>query len=159
MEDWRPDTQLSMDTPGKWGGTGGRSEIFFWVIPARVAGTWRWDLSMGGKPLAYEVTLDQKFQVVSGAGRIGGSAVKLQEIRLSGEDLTFTFTAEVNGAPVKHEFSGKVEGDSINGSVVVSGARVQGQQEWNARRSGPAGAAAPPAGVARPLRLAAGVSG
>jgi hypothetical protein len=157
MEDWRPDTQLSMDTPGKWGGTGGRSEIFFWVIPARVAGNWRWDLSLGGKPLACEVTLDQKFQVVSGAGRIGGRAGKLQEIRLSGEDLTFTLTAEVNGAPVKHEFSGKVEGDSINGSVVVSGARVQGQQEWNARRSGPAGAA--PAGVPRPLRLAAGVSG
>jgi hypothetical protein len=64
----------------------------------------------------------------------------------------------VNGVAVKHEFSGKVEGDSINGSVVVSGARVQGQQEWNARRSGAAGAAFP-AGGSRPLRLAADVPG
>ena len=121
---------------GKWGGAGGKSDIFFWVIPAKVAGTWRWDLTVGGKPQPYEVTLDQSFQVVSGAARVGGRTVKLQEARLSGEDLRFTFTADVNGAPVKHEFSGKVEGDSINGSVVLSGARVQGQQEWNARRSG-----------------------
>ena len=74
--------------------------------------------------------------MVSGAARVGGRAVKLQDARLSGEDLRFSFTADVNGAPVKHEFTGKVEGDAINGSVVLSGARVQGQQEWNARRSG-----------------------
>ena len=158
MEDWKPDSQVRMDTPGKWGGSGGQSDIFFWVVPAKVAGTWRWDLNMGGKPQPYEVTFDQKFQVVSGAGRAAGRAVKVQDAHLNGDDLRFTFTADVNGAPVKHEFSGKVEGDSINGSVVVSGARVQGQQEWNARRASSSGAA-PPAGSPRPLRLAAGVPG
>jgi hypothetical protein len=136
MEDWKPDTQVTMDVPAKWGGTGGKSDIFFWVIPAKVAGTWRWELTAGGKSQPYEVTLDQKFQVVSGAARAGGRTIKLQDARLNGEDLRFTFTADVNGAPVKHEFTGKVEGDSINGSVVMSGTRVQGQQEWNARRSG-----------------------
>jgi len=156
MEDWKPDSQVRMDTPGKWGGTGGQSDIFFWVVPAKVAGTWRWDLNMGGKPQPYEVTLEQTFQVVSGAGRVGGRVVKVQEARLNGDDLRFTFTADVNGAAVKHEFSGKVEGDSINGSVVVSGARVQGQQEWNARRSGAAGAGLPSGGF-RTMRLAAGV--
>ena len=157
MEDWKPDTQVTMDVPGKWGGTGGKSDIFFWVIPAKVAGTWRWDLTVGGKPQPYEVTLDQKFQVVSGSARAGGRTIKLQSAHLNGEDLRFTFTADVNGAPVKHEFAGKVEGDSINGSVVMSGTRVQGQQEWNARRSGSAGAGLP-AGP-RPARLTAAVSG
>ena len=158
MEDWKPDSQVRMDAPGKWGGTGGQSDIYFWVVPAKVAGIWRWDLNIGGKPQAYEVTLDQRFQTVSGAGRAGGRAVKLQEAQLNGEDLRFTFTADVNGAPVKHEFAGKVDGDSINGSVVVSGTRVQGQQEWNARRTGAAGAASP-AGTPRALRMAAGVPG
>ena len=158
MEDWKPDTQVTMDAPGKFGGSGGKSDIFFWVVPAKVGGAWRWDLTVGGKPETYEVTLDQKFQVVSGSGRVGGRAVKLQDARLNGDDLRFTFTVEVNGAPMKHEFSGKVEGDSINGSAVVSGARVQGQQEWNARRVGSTGAAFP-AVSPRPLRLAAGVSG
>jgi len=158
MEDWRPDQQVAMDTPGKWGGTGGQSNIFFWVIPARVSGTWRWELMLRGKPLPYEVTFDQKFQVVSGTGRAAGQSVNVQDARLSGDDLRFTFTANVNGAPVKHEFSGKVEGDSINGSVVISGDRVQGQQEWNARRSSAAGAALP-SSVPHPLRLAGSVSG
>jgi hypothetical protein len=61
MEDWKPDTQVTMDVPAKWGGTGGKSDIFFWVIPAKVGGTWRWDLAVGGKPQPYEVTLDQRF--------------------------------------------------------------------------------------------------
>ena len=135
----------------------GKSDIFFWIIPAKVAGTWRWDLTVGGKPQPYEVTLDQKFQVVSGSARAGGRAIKLQSARLNGEDLRLTFTADVNGAPVKHEFAGKVEGDGINGSVVTSGTRVQGQQEWNARRSGSAGAGLPAS--PRPARLTAAVSG
>jgi len=143
MEDWKPDTQVTMDTPGKWGGSGGKSDIFFWVVPAKAGGAWRWDMTMGGKPLPYEVTLDQKFQVVSGSARVGGRTVKLQDARLNGDDLRFTLTTDVNGAPVKHEFAGKIEGDSLTGSVVLSGTRVQGQQEWNARRAGSAGASLP----------------
>src|SRR3954470_5003156 len=42
MDDWRPDTHVSVESPGRWGGAGGASEIYFWVVPARVAGTWRW---------------------------------------------------------------------------------------------------------------------
>jgi hypothetical protein len=79
--------------------------------------------------------------VVTGTARIGGRTVKLEDARLNGDDLRFSFMADVNGTPLKHEFSGKVQGDSINGSATVSGARVQGQQDWNARRSGSAGAA------------------
>ena len=157
MEDWRPDTHIALDVPSKWGGTGGKSDIYFWVIPAKVAGTWRWEQLVAGKPQPCEVTLDQKFQVVSGSGRAGGRAVKLQDVQLNGEDLRFSFTADLNGAPVKHEFSGKVVGDSIDGSVVMSGARVQGQQEWNARRGGPSGARLP--AEPRASRVAAGVSG
>ena len=113
---------------------------------------------MGGKPLPYEVTLDQKFQVVSGAARVGGRTVKLQDARLNGDDLRFTFTTDVNGAPVKHEFAGKIEGDSLTGSVVLSGTRVQGQQEWNARRAGSAGASLPTgsAGASLPSGSAGG---
>jgi methyltransferase family protein len=142
MDDWKPDTQITMETPGKWGGSGGQSDIYFWVIPAKIAGAWRWELTVAGKAQPYEVTLDQKFQVITGTARIGGRTVKLQDARLNGDDFHFSFMADVNGTPLKHEFSGKVEGDSIDGSATVSGARVQGQQDWNARRTtGSAGAA------------------
>lgn len=140
MDDWKPDTYVSMESKDRWSGAGGKSDIFFWIIPAKVAGTWRWDLTVGGKPQPYEVTLEQRYQMVSGAVRIGGRTVNLQDTRLRGEEISFSFTADVNGGPVKHEFSGKVEGDVMNGSATLSGPRIQGQQEWNARRPSRTGA-------------------
>jgi hypothetical protein len=43
----------------------------------------------------------------------------------------------VNGSPVKHEFTGKFAGEAATGSARLSGARLQGQHEWNARRISP----------------------
>jgi Methyltransferase domain len=142
MEDWQPDTQLTVDSKDRWGGVGGKSDIFFWVIPAKVAGTWTWELTVSGKPHAYEITFDQRYQVLSGAARVGGRTFKLQDARLRGDEIGFSFTAEINGEPVKHAFSGKVEGDAMNGSATLTGARIQGQQDWNARRPSRTGAAA-----------------
>ncbi|MCC7483589.1 MAG: class I SAM-dependent methyltransferase [Burkholderiales bacterium] len=147
MEDWKPDTHVTVDTPGKWGGTGGKSDIYFWVVPARVAGTWRWELTIAGKPVSYQATLEQRFQVVTGQGQAGGRAVKLQNIRLAGGELRFAFAAEVNGHDLRHEFTGRVDGERIAGTVSVSGPRVQGEQEWSAQRGGKGAARAAP-GVA-----------
>lgn len=135
MDEWKPDVHITMDAKDKYGGAGGKSDIYFWVIPARVAGTWQWQLQVAGKPQLYEVALEQRYQTISGTARIGGQTVKLQNARLRGEEIRFSFTAEVNGAPAKHELRGKVEGDAISGSATLSGARIQGEREWNARRS------------------------
>ncbi len=134
MEDWKPDLYEKVDAKDKYGGTGGTSDIYFWVIPAKVAGNWRWQMQVGGKPRFYEMTLAQNYQVISGTARAGGESVKLQNVRLRGSEIRFNFTAGVDGAAVRHEFSGKVEGDAINGSAMLSGARLQGQLEWSARR-------------------------
>jgi len=134
MGDWKPDTHIKMDAKDKYGGAGGASEIYFWIVPARVAGVWRWALPVSGKPLDYEVTLEQRYQVITGSAAVGGRAVKLQNARLRGDAIRFSFTAEVNGAPVKHEFSGRVAGEAVTGSAKMSGARLQGQHDWNARR-------------------------
>ncbi|MBI4193560.1 MAG: hypothetical protein HY526_00630, partial [Betaproteobacteria bacterium] len=44
------------------------------------------------------------------------------------------------GAPVRHEFSGRVEGDSISGTARLSGNRIQAQLEWTAQRASKAAA-------------------
>jgi len=135
MGDWKPDTHIKMDAKDKYGGAGGDSEIYFWIVPARVAGVWRWALPVvSGKPLDYEVTLEQRYQVITGSAAVGGRTVKLQNARLRGDAIRFSFTAEVNGAPVKHEFSGRVAGEAVTGSAQLSGARLQGQHDWSARR-------------------------
>jgi len=143
MDDWKPDVHVQMDAKDKYGGSGGRSDIYFWVVPARVGGTWQWQLPVSGKSHAYEVSLTQKFQMISGNVKIGGRSVSLQNPRLRGDEIRFSFIAEVNGAPVKHEFTGKVEGEGIVGTARLSGSRVQAQLEWSAQRTAKAARAEP----------------
>jgi hypothetical protein len=41
----------------------------------------------------------------------------------------------VNGTPVRHRFSGRVQGAAISGSVALSGSRIQAQLDWTAKRT------------------------
>ena len=135
MDDWKPDTFVEMETQEKYGNTGGKSSIYFWIVPARVGGSWQWQLTIGGKPLIYDLVLEQKYQMISGTVRIGGRSVKLQNARIRGDQVSFNFSAEVNGSPLEHGFSGRVAGGGIEGTVNVAGSRTRGQFEWRATRA------------------------
>jgi len=134
MEDWKPDQFVQVDAPDKYSGSGGTSDIYFWTVPAKTAGTWRWELALRGKPQAYEIRLEQKYQVVSGTASVNGRNAALQNVRLQGDQFRFAFTADLGNGPVRHEFSGRVEGERISGSASLSGARTQGQYDWDAGR-------------------------
>jgi Methyltransferase domain len=135
MDDWKPDESAIMDVKEKYGSAPGNSSVYFWIVPAKAGGAWHWQLTFGGKPQAYELALEQKFQVISGTVRVGGRSVALQDARLRGDEISFNFSADVNGSPLKHAFSGRVIGNAINGTVNLSGSRTQGQFDWNATRS------------------------
>src|SRR3990172_2297018 len=85
MDDWKPDAYVDMEVKEKYGSAPGSSSIYFWVVPARVAGTWRWQLTVGGGSRIYELMLDQKFQTISGTVRVGGRSVKLENAGLRGD--------------------------------------------------------------------------
>jgi len=146
MGDWKPDAHFAIETKEKYDDAGGTSDVFFWVVPARVAGVWHWTLTAGGKPQRYELRLDQRYQQISGGAWVAGAETKIVGARLRGADIRLGFTTSVNGAPVRHELTGKVEGDSINGTVSLSGARIQGRFEWSARRYQKASRAQPAPG-------------
>jgi hypothetical protein len=149
MGDWKADVNFTMDVKEKYGGAGGKSDVYFWVVPARVAGVWQWQGAVGGKPVPYEVRLEQKYQTVTGSAWVGGRTATLRDVRLRGADFRFNFTVEINGTPVKHELAGRIEADAITGTAALSGARIQSQAEWNARR-----AARPASGRGTPVRAA-----
>ncbi len=135
MGDWKPDAQVQMDAKDKYGGSGGQSDIYFWVVPAKVGGTWQWQMPVSGKSQTYDASLTQQFQMISGSVKIGGRSIPLQNPKLRGDEISFSFTAEVNGAPVKYEFTGKIDGDKIAGTARLSGTRVQAQLDWTAQRT------------------------
>jgi len=135
MGDWKADAHVRMDANDKFSGAGGDSDVYLWIVPAKVAGTWRSQLTAGGKPQTYEIQFEQKYQSVGGSVRVNGRPAQIQGAKLGGAELSFAFTAEINGAPVKHEFSGRVDGGRITGEAALSGGRLASRVEWIAERT------------------------
>lgn len=99
MEEWEPDEQVRV----------GASEIYLWVVPAQVAGTW---VMTRGAGAAAELVFDQRFQRISGSVRIAGETLPLTQALLRGDEIRFAFAGE-GGARLA--FTGRVAGDRIIG--------------------------------------------
>lgn len=134
MGDWKADHHEEVDAHDKYGGSGGRSDIFLWIVPAKVAGAWRSELQVRGKPVAYDFTLQQQYQSASGTARVAGQDVPLHNVRLNGDMLSFELTANVAGMTIQHTFSGRVDGPNIGGAAELSAPRLQARTDWYATR-------------------------
>jgi hypothetical protein len=143
MDDWKPDHQEQLESKDKYGGSGGVSDIFLWIIPAKVAGSWRSEVLVRGKPVPYAFTLAQEFQRVSGSAQVDGRTVPLENAKIRGEELSFELTAEVQGVRIKHQFTGKVLGGYIGGTADLSAPKLQARTDWSATRAGNSAAASP----------------
>jgi Methyltransferase domain len=145
---WKPD-KVSSSEPA----------IYLWIVPARVAGGWDWDLEVAGKRIPYGVVLDQQFQVIEGSARAGDRREVLTSPTLRGDEIAFTLNITLEGLGLtQHEFSGKVQDDRITGTVKVSSTKQEALTlPWRARRTtkpryfDPTGTAlfAPPASTVR----------
>lgn len=78
MGDWPPDRSSRA----------GNIPIFFWIVPAKVAGQWTVTLPDGEKGI---LSLEQKFQEVTGTLMSGGRSRPVEEARLSGATLSFRY--------------------------------------------------------------------
>jgi precorrin-6B methylase 2 len=95
--------------------------VSLWVVPARVAGHWSWELTIDGRRIAYSAIKEQHFQVVEGVVRAGNRRELLQDVKLRGEDISFTLMLTIDNVGfVRHVFRGKVRGDTIVGTASVS---------------------------------------
>lgn len=135
MDDWYPDEEKTMIVPEKQVGDPGRSYVYLWIVPARVAGKWQSQLALGGKPAPYEFEFNQKFQRIEGTARVGSQKVKLQAGRLSGEEISFTLTARIGDAMLRHGFRGRVKSGAIEGVVRIGEGAKQYQVPWSAKQT------------------------
>jgi hypothetical protein len=103
MDDWSPDQVDSSE---------GRT-AYMWIVPAKVAGTWRIETA-GGKAQALEATLTQQYQNVSGSVKTGAKQGQVSNGKLRGETFTFSVADDANA---KRDFAGQVNGDRIEGTV------------------------------------------
>ncbi len=135
MGDWDPDDSGTLIVPEKTVGDPGRSYIFFWIVPARVAGRWESQLMAGGKPVSWQFRFEQNFQLVHGTARVGEREVKLPQFRMVGEQLTFQLDVPAAGKPVSYLFRGWVKGDAIEGTVTVGDGTGQRVTPWRAKQT------------------------
>lgn len=73
MEDWKADAFEQSDF----------RQIFFWIVPAKIAGKWSGNLGSG----RLEIEIHQKFQEVTGTGMLDGKPVKIAGGRIAGEQV------------------------------------------------------------------------
>src|SRR5688500_18985685 len=118
MGAWYPDDQKDIVVPEKKVGTPGISYVYLWYVPAPVAGKWRADVNVAGKTVPYELAFDQSFQILEGNMRSGNNSTLVRG-RLNGEAISFI--AQPKGSPgnQRHEFTGRVNGDTIEGTVKI----------------------------------------
>jgi Methyltransferase domain len=122
---WQPD-EVSKDA----------TTIYMWIVPARVAGGWDWDLTVAGRQFRYASVLEQRFQVVEGVARAGDRREVLEGATLRGETIAFKLNITLDGLGLtRHEFTGRVTDDQIVGTVQVTPSDQPTMTlPWRARR-------------------------
>ena len=118
MEDWEPDESSDVD---------GR-RVYFWVVPANIAGRWAVELSGGSGSEKVSLNFDQKFQKIEGVAYLGSVLAGLREPKLSGFRISFAY---VDSRGVRRDFTGRVTGATMEGSF-----RTDSGQEgrWSAAK-------------------------
>jgi precorrin-6B methylase 2 len=91
MEDWMADETERVENCTSW------CTALFWIVPAKVAGTWK--LPQG------DLTLKQQYQMVSGTLKSGNGNAQISDGKLRGDQLTFSaggvqYTGRVNGTTI-----------------------------------------------------------
>jgi hypothetical protein len=130
MGEWQPDEEKTLNVPEKTVGDPGKSYVFFWVVPAVIAGQWESLIYTGGRGVIYEFDFDQSFQKVSGDLRVDGTNARLPIFSVRGDRVNFEIDAPQGKGLVKHRFQGQVNQDRIEGTVSIAG---QKPLKWSAR--------------------------
>jgi hypothetical protein len=134
MGEWTPDHSLVMDAPGKTVGRDMKSKVFYWVVPATVSGTWRWQVTAAGRTQDFDLAVEQLFQNFDGTVVTEGRSGKIEGGRLSGDRLSFATTIDEGGGATRYEFSGRVAGDRIKGEMQRVRNGETSKAPWGARR-------------------------
>ncbi len=111
MGEWKDDETATVEEKD---GCSHYCTAHLWIVPAKVAGTWRF--AQG------ELTLKQEFQMVQGTLKSGANALPISKARLRADQFSFS----AGGA----DYSGRVNGSSIEGSVTTGGNTAK----WSATR-------------------------
>lgn len=118
MSGWYPDRQLTLTVPEKIAANGtDKAHIYLWIVPSVVAGDWRMDFAAaGGNPQPIILSFNQQYQMLNASAASKGGPLKIENPILKGDEIDFFIAF----GPAHYRFTGKVQGDRMQGVAVSS---------------------------------------
>ena len=101
MKGWKPDRVERLRVARPQDRQAGESQLFLWIVPAQVRGTWRAE--------GWELRMRQNYQEIEIVASINGETQVVSEARLVGRGISFA----VADASVR----GRVDGGTIAGTI------------------------------------------
>lgn len=121
MGDWEPDQEVTLSSEN----TNRTHSIYYWVIPAKVDGTWNWTANGND----FNMQIDQQYQEITASLSDGnGTTYDIQEQELEGDRISIR---AVNGDQ-HYIYSGRIAGDTIEGSIQHHTANDKTVSSWTA---------------------------
>ncbi len=124
MVDWQPDKMARL----------GSNTYYLWVIPTDAAGKWRWSLPSAKGEEQFSLNLLQNFQEINGMLKTPFQEVSILDAYLVGAQIGFLLHYRTPEQTMEMRFSGRVSGNTINGSVEVKSGQLVNRLQWTAKR-------------------------
>ncbi len=129
MGSWMPDKMVLLDVPKFYQDD---TILYLWIVPARVAGKWQWQLKLRDKEQAFDLDLNQNFQNINGAVYNQGKKMPILNPSLEGDLIRFSLVSDADERMIRQDYIGRVQGNIIKGNVRLSGTIKNTVMEWEA---------------------------
>jgi hypothetical protein len=116
MSEWYPDRRIELTVPEKVKANGtDKAYLYLWVVPSAVSGQWCMNFDLGtGKPQWVVLSFNQRYQMLAAAAESVLAPLNIESPTLKGDEIDFVLTIGASN----FRFSGKVQGDKIEGAAV-----------------------------------------
>jgi len=124
MGDWEPDRhEIGRSSGG----------IFLWIVPADLLGEWRISMPAGAHLPGrhFDLRVDQQYQQIDVSAQAGTEILHVFRSLLRGDRISFIVADNVR----RYAFSGRVDGDSMRGTVLIHEGGGSLSQTWHADRT------------------------
>ena len=133
---WPSDKTLIFDVPEKENISGSmRTTLYYYVVPARIGGHWKFSVPMDVSPAAFDLHFLQGPDSLEGRIETAGRTFTLRDVTVKAKDIRFGLF--YNGRLM--QFSGTVEGDTMSGELRATNYR----ERWSAKLVDRAGHGSP----------------
>lgn len=134
MGNWRFDAAKVIATPTRTE----ESIVYYWKVPAKVAGFWKWTVKHSEYfegDREFTAIINQLYQDIDGRVEHGIQPMRIHDAKMDGAVISFSVTGEMDDRIVRHDYTGTVDGNRINGTVKLSGGVPPVTYPWSAFRT------------------------